>query len=151
MQKSDSHSPGVSELFYASVVASALVFLATLLAFSLLPLVISGDPVASLTILFIGGFYGILFAVTATFLLVAPLGTGLGLLVLRYFPPGVWQGPAVGGCVATILMGGFLALTQQTLPLYDGGNLVALAILILFSAIAGWIVQRLILRWPERV
>jgi hypothetical protein len=87
--------PAVPELFYASLVASGIVYLSALGLFTILELFSAdaGRLQNALGILLVFGMHGAPVAIPLPFLIVAPLGTAIGLFMVRDTRPGPWPGP----------------------------------------------------------
>ncbi|MEL7217528.1 MAG: hypothetical protein AAGK01_03750, partial [Pseudomonadota bacterium] len=145
-ENKDSDTPGIPDLFVTSVIASGIAFLTLLLLFAILAL-FGSDPGSMLMILVYGGFYGLIITATLTIVLIAPLGTAIGLALQRFAPSGQWHGALIGAIMATILA--MLVLSQGGAKfIQDGGNLVMITVFIAISSGAGWFAQRMVLRWP---
>ena len=87
--------PKSGDLFLASLVATALVYLLGILVIALLVAVTSSEDALKNAVTFLGFFatLGMGAAMVTAVLIVAPLGTALGKLMLRLTPAGWWQGP----------------------------------------------------------
>lgn len=142
--------PGVSELFFASLVASALVYIAGALVFSGISFLgtRTGGFFAVLQSLAMFATVGLIAAITLVFLVVAPLGTAVGLAMLKVSPPGWWQGPITGALVALTLEGVVLAVFASEPLQPEWGNAATLAIPVILAMVAGAVVQHKVLRWP---
>ncbi|WP_162627586.1 hypothetical protein [Erythrobacter sp. KY5] len=143
-------APGTPELFFAGLVATALVyFLGIAIIAALVGATSSHGAVGNmLTFLAMFATVGAGAAVFAAFLIVAPLGTAIGLAVLRLTPAAWWQGPLTGGLVAATLVSvTLLAFKLGGQPLDWGVYAMAIVPLVL-APIAGGLVQKHILHWP---
>lgn len=142
--------PGVSELFFASLIASALVYIAGALVFSGISFLgtRSGGFFAVFQSLAMFASVGLIAATMLVFLVVAPLGTALGIAMLKVSPPGWWQGPITGALVALTLEGVVLAVFASEPLQPEWGNAAMLAIPVVLAMAAGSIVQHKVLRWP---
>lgn len=142
--------PGVSELFFASLVASALVYVAGALVFSGISFLgtRTGGFFAVLQSLVMFASVGLIAATMLVFLVVAPLGTALGLAMLKVSPPGWWQGPITGALVALTLEALVLVLFANEPLQPEWGNVATLAIPVALAMVAGAIVQQRVLCWP---
>ena len=91
---------------------------------------------------------GVFAAMLAAFILVAPLGTALGSIMLRLTPPGWWQGPATGVLVALTLVALTLGAFALSGTAIDLGTYAVAVVPVVLAPIAGAVVQRRILHWP---
>jgi hypothetical protein len=142
--------PSVSRFYLAGLAASFIVFFACLVIFSGVALFgESGSPAVAVGILLAGGFWGVLLTGLLAFLIIAPIGTAIGLALARFAPPGYWQGPANGALVATLVIGSYVlaASPEETWPGMAGAAIAAGFVAI--GAAAGWMAQRWFLRWPD--
>ena len=139
------------ELFTASLVATALVYSVGILVIAILIGLTSeeGWLGKSLTFLAFFGTIGAGAATLAGLVLVAPLGTAFGKLMLRLTPPAWWQGAVTGVLVALTLVAATLLLFSLGGQPMEPGLFAMAAIPILLSPFAGTIVQRRMLKWPE--
>lgn len=147
----DRTPPGVPELFMASLIATALVYVAGALVFSAISYLgtRTGGTTAMVQSFMMFATVGLLAATALAFLVVAPIGTAWGLAMLKVSPPGWWQGPLTGALVALSLEAIVLALFASEPLQRDWGNVAMLAIPVALAMIAGAIVQHRVLRWPE--
>ena len=144
-------SLGNHELFTASLVATALVYLVGIIVIAILVALTSEEGAMrnALTFLAFFGTIGAGAATVAGLVLVAPLGTAFGRLMLRFTPPAWWQGAATGVLVAVTLVAGTLALLLVSGQPMEPGLFAMAAIPIVLSPFAGIVVQRRVLKWPE--
>ena len=143
--------PKNTELFLASLVATALVYLTGIIVIAILVAATSAEDAFKNAFTFLGFFatIGVGAAMMAGFLIVAPLGTALGRLMLRLSPPGWWQGPATGVLVALTLVAVTLSLFAWGGQPMDPGLFAMAAIPIVLSPLAGAFVQQRVLKWPN--
>ncbi|XUU61610.1 hypothetical protein ACRAQ6_04890 [Erythrobacter sp. HA6-11] len=140
-----------TELYFASLIATAIVYAAGMLIFSALSFFgqQTGGWGAVFSTLMFAIFVGTIAATAIALLITGPLGTGIGLAIVRFTPAGKWQGPVTGALVAIVLEAFTVLVVAQERMEWEGGNAVMLAIPIILAMIAGAIVQQRVLRWPE--
>ena len=143
--------PATAELYFASLVATALVYLVGIAVIAALIALTSEANGYAGAFQFLAFFatLGVFFALIAGFLIVAPLGTAIGTLMLRFTPPGWWQGPVTGVLVALSLVALTLAFFGVRSEPLDMGTYATGAIPVVLAAFAGSFVQHRILRWPR--
>lgn len=147
----DKKPPKATELYFASLVATALVYLTGVALIAALIYLTShtGGIRNAVEFLSIFATIGVAAALFAAFVIVAPLGTAVGQLILRLTPAAWWQGPITGVLVALTLVGlTFLTLGFRS-QAWDTGTYAVAAIPVVLSGFAGSYVQRRILRWPN--
>lgn len=145
----DETRPKAAELFVASVMACFTVFLISLVLMAIAPFITgTPDPVATtLSIIFIGGAWGMAIAAFLTFIIIAPLATLIGMVLVRALPPSIWLGSAVGLLSAVLLIASLIALGSSGVP--DMDQILLLATFIAVATFSGWVAQTYILRWPD--
>lgn len=145
--------PKARELFLASLVATALVYGIGILIIAALVMVTSSNKGVGEALrdglVFLGFFatIGVAAAAVVATVLVAPLGTALGKLMLCLTPAAWWQGPTTGALVALAMVAltlMALALTGETLDL---GSYAVAAVPLILAPFAGAFVQYRILHW----
>lgn len=145
--------PDAIQLFQASLIATALVYLPGILIIAALVALTSEGSEALINTLTFLGFFVTFGAGAAGFLgvaIVAPLGTGIGKIILRLSPPGWWQGPLTGALVAVAMVSlTLLAFWWGAQPM-DGGLYAMAAVPLALAPLAGAFVQRQFLRWPHK-
>lgn len=151
MEQSSKAPPQATEIYFASLVATGLVYLAGVLIYT--AIVFVGGNLDNVTgiLMVLFGFLtmGVIFAAFAGLAVVGPLGTGFGLLVLKVTKAGWWQGPLVGALV-TVTLEAFVVFVVSREELYwEWGNAVMLTWPVILAMIAGWYVQRRVLKWPN--
>lgn len=142
--------PDTVDLFLASLIATAMVYITgiTLIAALIGFTSLANGFVQGFTFFMFFATFGAGAALFAAFLLVVPLGTAWGRLMVRLTPPAWWQGPLTGLLVAlslvalTLLMFGFASQ-----PL-DWGTYAIAAVPVVLAPFAGAYVQQRVLRWP---
>lgn len=145
----DETLPSAAELFVASVIACFTAFVISLILLAIAPF-INGtpDPVATaMSVILIGGMWGMMIAAFLTFIIIAPLATLIGIILVRAVPPSIWLGSVVGLLSAVLLIAAIMAPYPNGLP-----NFRDMPMLATFSAIAafsGWVGQTYILHWPD--
>lgn len=148
-----SHPPA-PQLFYASLIATGLVYAAGTVLFSGMSYFgqHTGGLMRVLQTFLILATFGAGVALALAFVLIAPIGTAFALAVLRIAPARWWQGPLTGALVAVTLealvLGFAFVIAQQPLE-REGGNAVMLGVPVILAMIAGGIVQNRILKWPS--
>ena len=144
--------PDAAELFFASLIATALVYLTGVATIAALIYLTSPSGGFRNAFEFLSFFatIGIAAALFAAFLIVAPLGTAMGTLMLRLTPPAWWQGPVTGVLVALALVALTVLILGFSTERLDMGTYAVAAVPVVLSAFAGFYVQRRILRWPNR-
>ncbi|EAQ28798.1 hypothetical protein NAP1_14403 [Erythrobacter sp. NAP1] len=142
--------PGTPELFFASLVATALVYFTGIAIIAVMVGLTSSAGALSNMLTFLAMFatIGVGAAVFVAFLIVAPLGTAVGLAVLRLTPPAWWQGPLAGGLVAATLVAVTLLLFQLGGQPLDWGVYAMAAVPLALAPVAGGLVQKHLLHWP---
>ena len=150
--KTEMERPDAADLFFASLVATALVYLVGIATIAMLVYLSSPTNGLRNAFEFLALFatIGVVGALFAAFLIVAPLGTAFGQLMLRFTPPAWWQGPMTGVLVALTLVLSTVAIFGFRSQAVDMGTYAVGAIPVVLSAFAGFYVQRHILRWPVR-
>ena len=144
------NQPPATQLYFASLVATAMVYGGGVLIITALVIATGGteDPMSLIEFILMAISVGTLLAAMAGIGLVAPLGTAFALAVLRLSPPGWWQGPLTGVLVALALVGLTIAVFGAQLYNDDMGNRIVMAIPVVLAFFAGGYVQRRILKWP---
>lgn len=143
--------PEATELFFAGLVATGLVYLAGIAIIAVLVAITSTEEPLRNAFTFLGFFatLGVGVAMVLGFLIVAPLATAWGKVMLRFTPAGWWQGPITGLLVSLTMVAMTLALfTFGEQPL-DWGVYAMAAVPVVLSPIAGALVQRKMLNWPN--
>lgn len=150
MPVQDQH-PKATELFYASIIATALVYAAGMLIISALVLATSRfeEWPRFVETFLMAGTVGTLMATFAGLVLIAPMGTGCALAILRLTRPAWWQGPLTGLLVAMSLEAGVLAIVGQAVIRPTAANAITMSLPVVLAIFAGGYVQRRILHWPE--
>lgn len=143
--------PSVSRFYIAGVVASFIVLFACLAIVSGAALFRgTGSLTVAMGILIAGGFWGVLLTGLLAFLIIAPIGTAIGLALARFAPPGYWQGPVNGAIIASLFLGMYSLAVVPEGPLPGMIGIAVAAGFIAIATAAGWIAQRWFLRWPDR-
>ncbi|QIQ87256.1 hypothetical protein [Erythrobacter sp.] len=140
MEPDETWRPDVGDLYAAGVVGALLAMIFVVVAIAMIFAATFG-PAAAAMALFTGGFTGLFLTIPLAFLVIAPLATGIGLVLARAFGPRRWLGAAVGGVTGSALSGGLMVAHG----LDDPANPVMAALLIAASVAAGLIVQRRVL------
>lgn len=149
----EKQQPSAGDLFIASLMAAALVYCAAAVLFSGFSFLgtQSGGLLAVVQTFALFATFGLAVAVFLSFLFIAPLGTALGMAILRITPPAWWQG-ALTGLLVALSFEGLVLLALMAVPSDDLqlelGNLVMFAIPVVLAVIAGAYVQRRVLHWP---
>lgn len=141
----DETRPEAAELFVASVMAcfTAYLIMVSLFAISFF----SEGPEAIASVIMVGASFGLFVAAFLTFIIIAPLATLIGIILLRALTAPIWLGAALGLLCAMLLLAGFFVLGYSGLP-----SMRDMPIFATFAAIAafsGWVAQTYILRWPD--
>lgn len=139
------------DLFLASLATAGLVFGIGILVIAVLLGLTSPSNGLRDAFVFLAFFttVGLSVAVCLSLVVVAPLGTAFGKLMLRVTPAGWWQGPATGLLVAIVLVAVTLALFRWSGEPLDLGTYAIAAIPAVLAPFAGAFVQRRILHWPR--
>lgn len=140
MEPDETWQPDVGDLYAAGVVGAFLAMIFVVVGIAVLFAATFGPAVAAIAF-FTGGFTAFAVTVPLAFLVIAPLATGIGLVLARAFGPRRWLGAAVGGVTGAVLSGGLLVAHG----LDDPANPLMAALLIAASVAAGLIVQRRVL------
>ena len=145
-------SPSAFDLFVASLLAAAIVYIVGITIIAMLVgLTSQTDRLAQgLTFLIFFATIGAGVALLVSFLIVAPLGTAWGRLVVRFTAPAWWQGPLTGLLVALSLLAVMLAIFGIASQPLDMGTRTIAAVPVILAPVAGGFVQHTILRWPTR-
>lgn len=140
MEPDETWRPDVGDLYAAGVVGAFLAMIFVVAGIALVFAVTLGPEAAAIA-LFTGGFTAFSLTVPLAFLVIAPLATGIGLVLARALGPRRWLGAAVGGLTGAALSGGLLVAHG----LDDPANPVMAALLVAASVAAGLVVQRRVL------
>lgn len=142
--------PEASELFFAGLVATGLVYLAGIAIIAVLIAITSQEQPLRIALTFLSFFatFGLGIAVALGFLIVAPLGAAWGKVMLRFTPAGWWQGPITGLLVSLTLVAVTLALFAWRQQPLDWGVYAMAVVPVALSPLAGAFVQRKMLHWP---
>ncbi len=140
--------PGPMRLFTASLIAAGIYYVAVLLLLTVVALVSVGGPLRAFGVFSVYGMYGLFIAVLLAFVLVAPLSTALGLIMLRLAPQGRWTGGLIGGLIVAIVFLGFWIFAASEGESHSLGTFAPWVALTAIGAATGWFVQHRILRWP---
>ena len=151
MEKRANARPKPTDLFVASLAATALVYSAGISIIAVLVGLTSPSGGFSDALVFFTFFatVGVMFACAVGVFLVAPLGMAMGEIMLRATPPRWWQGPLTALIVAAILVSitlGIIGLTGEPL---DKGTYAVGVVPLLLAPFAGALVQKHILHWPN--
>ncbi len=151
MQDQTASQPQAAQLFYGSLIATAMVYGAGALIFVFISYfgAQSGGWMGVAKAVMMAAFFGTVAAAALGFLVIAPLGTALGLLMLRFTTPGWWQGALTGALVAIALEAFLVLVVSQEALRWEWGNVVTLSLPIILAMFAGTYVQHKILRWPN--
>lgn len=153
MAKTAMAGPKASELYIASLVATALVygfgiFLIAILLGLTSPSSGLRDAAVFLAFFTTVGFFA---ALCVGFVIVAPLGIAIGKIMLGVTPPAWWQGPVTGLLVALVFVPSTLALIRLTGEPLDMGTYAVAFVPIVLAPFAGALVQQRFLHWPTRL
>ena len=143
--------PTVPELYIASLIATALVYVFGVVILTILVMATSdpGDWPHLAGTMALQGAAGSVIATFGAFTLIAPMGTLFALIMLRVSPPRWWQGPLTGVLVALALEGLVLGLFNQGVVRPTLGNAATMSLPVVLAFFAGGFVQRRILDWPH--
>lgn len=150
MAYGDHDKPTVPQLYISGLIASLFSYFGILVLVSLSMAIDGGGPVLALTSFLFGGIYMLLPAAGIAFLITAPLGCIVGLMLVYWLPPTRWLGAITGALVTIIVLiawaivfGGF------SWPFTDPGALFFLGGVTAICAFSGWLAQRKVLDWPR--
>lgn len=141
--------PDARELYLASFTAAVITYL-TVLSLSVLGTLLSDQPEIAGLVLGIGAMFGLLIGLIITVLVVAPIGTGLGLLWIRASMPPALLGAATGFLTALILVALLLGLNGVSITDFEATGAAWSSAFIAIGSIAGWLSQRWTLNWPAK-
>lgn len=140
--------PRLSDLYFASVIASLIVFYAVLLVFAGMAAMESSLEMAGKILLY-GLFISIIVGLPMAMLVTGPLGTAIGFGLSRFAPETRWFGPLTGLLTGSLLLLGY-AFTLSGFDHPDRSDeIVQMLAFLAIGSFGGWIAQAKVLGWPR--